>query len=219
MPTAGFTLVELLVGVTLAAAVMAAVLSSYIYLARSLGRLANQQTLETESRRTLAYFAKDVQSASAISGTPGASTVALIVPTAAGTNTVTYYYNANAYDAATPTDDVTVNGVTVPIQRQALTRCVYDGTSVSSLTLLRNITDNDDSTTSDLFIRYFDGSGNPYDNGSTPYTTVNTGALGGIKLLSLQFSMQLGAAGNGTQTLVYPVASGRQVMRNKAVLR
>jgi prepilin-type N-terminal cleavage/methylation domain-containing protein len=35
---AGFTLVEVLVGATLSAAIMAAVLSSYIYMGRGLGR-------------------------------------------------------------------------------------------------------------------------------------------------------------------------------------
>src|SRR5438477_34910 len=69
---AAFTLVELLIGVTLSGMVMAAVLSSYIYLGRSFGRLANQQILESEARRTLAYFTKDVQAATGISGTPSA---------------------------------------------------------------------------------------------------------------------------------------------------
>jgi hypothetical protein len=51
---AAFTLVELLIGATLSAAIMAAVLSSYIFLGRSLGRLANQQSIEN-TPGTLGY--------------------------------------------------------------------------------------------------------------------------------------------------------------------
>ena len=68
-PQAAFTLVELMIGSALAATIMAAVLSTYIYLGRGLARLANQQTLETEARRTLAYFTQDVQSASGLTDT------------------------------------------------------------------------------------------------------------------------------------------------------
>src|SRR6478735_1668555 len=90
-PSAGFTLVELLIGATLSAAIMAAVLSSYIYLGRSFGRLVNQQTLEAESRRTRAYFAQDVQSAIGLdsSVSPSNSRIVLAVATATGSNLVT----------------------------------------------------------------------------------------------------------------------------------
>lgn len=129
---AGFTLVELLIGATLSAAIMAAVLSSYIYMGRQLARLANQQTLETEGRRTLAYFARDVRLASGISGTPSATSVTLSLPTSTGTTTVAYSYNSGA---------------------GTLTRTPASGTAQ---VLLRNI------TTSGLTIRYYDASGNPY---------------------------------------------------------
>jgi len=112
--------------------VMAAVLSSYIYMARSLARLANQQTLETEARRTLATFTQDVQAATGISGTPSASTVTLAIASAAGSTTVAY-----TYDSAAGT----------------LTRTPAGGTA---LILLRNI------TSSGLTIYYYDGAGNAY---------------------------------------------------------
>lgn len=202
-----FTLVELLVGATLSAAVMAAVLSSYIYLGRSLARLSNQQTLETEARRTLGYFAQDVQSASGLTDTANLSDsrVSLLVPTATGNNTVTYYYNATS--AAVP---VTINGTSVSMAATSLTRSVYDGTSVTSQTLLRNITDNDATTPKDLAIRFYDSSGNEY----TGYTNY----LSGIKQISLQFSTQIGSSANGTRTLVYQVASNRLILRNRGYL-
>ncbi len=195
---AGFTLVELLVGATLSAAVMAAVLSSYIYLGKSLARLANQQTLETEARRTLGYFARDVQMATGLSGTPSATTFALTVPTGTGTNTITYYYNNGG---ATP---ININGTSVTMIANSLTRCVYNGTTVTPQTLLNNI------TTGGLNFYYYDTSGNIY--------TTYTDYLSGIKQLMFQFSTQTGVSSNGTQTLVYQAASNRLIVRNKALL-
>ena len=197
-----FTLVELLVGATLSAAIMAAVLSSYIYLGRSMTRLTNQQSLETEARRTLAYFTQDVQSASGLTDTAnlGATRVSLTVPASTGTNTITYYYNNTATDVP-----VTISGTSVNMQANALTRCVYNGTAITSQLLLRNI------TASGLALKYYDGSGREYAS----YTNY----LLGIKQLALQFSTQTGTAGNGTRTLVYQGSSSRLVMRNKALLQ
>lgn len=187
--SAGFTLVELLVGATLSAAVMAAVLSSYIYMGRQLLRLANQQILESEGRRTLAYFTRDVRMATGIdtSGTapkvlPDASKLTLNLPaTSSGAaNYVTYSYNGT-------------NGT--------LTRTPASGTAQI---LLRNI------TTGGLTIRYYDISSNAY----TSYTDY----LSGIKQISLEFSTQLGTASNGTQTKVYSLASNRMILRNRGFL-
>jgi type II secretory pathway component PulJ len=220
-PGAAFTLVELMIGSALSAAIMAAVLSSYIFLGRSLGRLANQQTLETESRRALAYFTQDVQSATGFSSTitPANYRLALTISTGTSSVIVTYYYNSTALSASAETDDVTVNGVTVKMRRQSLTRCVYNNTSVVSQTLVRNITDNDAGTSADLFFRYYDSAGNAYDSGSSPYTTVTTYSTSGIRQVTLQFSLQAGAAGNGTQTVVNQITSGRVALHNKPYLQ
>jgi prepilin-type N-terminal cleavage/methylation domain-containing protein len=196
----GFTLVELLIGMALALMVMTAMLSTYTYLGRSLARLVNQQTLETESRRALAYFAQDVRMASGISGTPSATRVDLNVPTGSGSNTITYYYNDSSAD--TP---VTLNGNNVTMVANSLTRCVYDGTTVTSLTLCRNITG------SGLTFTYYDSSGSSY-TGYTDY-------LPGIKQISLSFSCQKGNSFNGTQTPVQPVASARLILRNHPLLQ
>ena len=199
-PKAGFTLVELLIGVTLSGMVMAAVLSSYIYLGRSFGRLANQQILESEARRTLAYFTKDVQAATGFSGNPSAAGCILTQNTSSGTTTVTYAYDSSA---------------------GTFTRTPAGGTA---LVLLHNITDNDASTTADLTIRYYDVSNNEYTS-----TTLSAGSyLTGIKQLSLEFSTQTGlstsgaqsvSSANGTQTQVYRVASSRMHIHNSARLQ
>lgn len=196
----GFTLVELMVGAALSAAVMAAVLSSYIYLGRGLNRLANQQTLETETRRTLAYFTQDVQSATGLTSTISATRVSLVVPSATGTNTVTYYYNNSSSSTS-----VSINGTSVTMAADALTRCVYDGSTVTPQTLLRNI------STGGLTFSYYDGAGNAYAS----YTNY----IAGIKQLSLQVTTQAGSANNGTQTRPYQAASSRLVLRNRAYLQ
>jgi hypothetical protein len=98
---AGFTLVELLVGMSLSLLVMGAVLSSYVFLGRnftrSLGIISkNQPTLESQGRRALAYFSQDVRMASGISGTPSASSLTLTLPASYSTTTVTYTYDSAA---------------------------------------------------------------------------------------------------------------------------
>jgi prepilin-type N-terminal cleavage/methylation domain-containing protein len=199
----GFTLVELLIGASLSAAIMAAVLSSYIYLGRNLGRLANQQSLESEGRRALGHFSQDVQSATGLvtitsaPESPSASRIDLTVPSGTGTNTITYYYNSGA----SPTN-VTVNSVTVSMAPGALTRCTATGASVSSQVLLRNIAG------SGLTIRYYDGAGNEYSD-----------YVAGIKQVALQFDTQLGNPAAGTLTPLYKVASSRLVLRNRTLLQ
>ena len=208
----GFTLVEVLVGATLSAAVMAAVLSSYIYMARGLGRLANQQTLETEGRRTIAFFARDVRMASDLTDTANLSAirVSLTVPVSSGTNTITYYYN-NTPSAAT----VTISGTNVSMPANTLTRCVYNGSAVSALTLLRlrNVNNTAVSTRSDLTIRYYDSSSNEY----TSYVNY----LPGIKQLSLEFSSTNGNNVDdsaSSQTATYQAKSSRINLRNRTLL-
>lgn len=208
---AGFTLVELLVGATLSAAILLAVLSSYLYLGRNLGRLVNQQTLETEARRTLGYFAQDVKKAAGLTDTANLSAFrfSLMVPNGTGaTDAVTYYYNSDLTDPVV----VSISGTNVTMPAASLTRCVYNGTTVTSLTMLHYITDGDtDEADNDLRFRYYSASGTEY----TSYTDY----LHGIKQLSLEFSTQTGVALNGTQTPLHRVASGSLVLRNRTLLQ
>jgi len=196
-----FTLVELLIGMSLSAAIMAAVLSSYMFMGRNLARLNNQQTLEAEARRTLAYLSDDVRLASDLTDTTNlsATRVSLVVPKGSGTNTITYYHN-NTSSAAS----VTINGSSISMPANSLTRCVYNGSTVTSLTLLRNI------TTGSLAFRYYDTSGNPY----TSYVNY----LPGIKQIALEFDTQAGTAATGSRTKLHEVASSRLALRNRALL-
>lgn len=193
---AAFTLSELMIGVSLSLIVMTAVLASYVFVARTYARTvafgsANQPTLEAQGRRTLAYFAQDVQLTSAL-GTPTASSVTLTVPgSLGGTKAVCYYFNGTA-------SPVTINGYAVP----AMSLARIDVTTGTGLTL--------HSTLLTCVFSYYDSTNNPY--------TTYVSHLPGIKQMSVAFTAQSGTATNGTLTRIYKVASPRLALRNKALL-
>jgi prepilin-type N-terminal cleavage/methylation domain-containing protein len=91
----GFTLVELMVSLSISAVVIGGVLSAYIFLGRNLGRMVNVQHQMMQSRRTLEMFKKDVGQASALT-TATAAQVVLTKPVSSGTATVTYSYDSAA---------------------------------------------------------------------------------------------------------------------------
>jgi hypothetical protein len=134
-----FTLVEVLIGMSLALMVMTAVLSTYTTLGRNFTRTlgitsANQPTLNSQIRRTLVYFIQDVRMASGISGTPSASTVTLTLPSGTGTTTVAY-----SYDSTAQTLTRTPSGGTALVLQSSLLACsftYYDaaGNSYTSFT-------------------------------------------------------------------------------------
>ena len=187
--------------------IMAAVLSSYVFLGRNFTRSlglssANEPTLESQGRRTLSYFAQDVRMASSLdtSGsapnvTPSETGMTLILPTASGTKSVTYYFNNTSAE---------VSLASYLIPANALVR--IDQGTATALTLHTNLLT--------LYFRYFDAQGQPYDNSSVPYTTA-TDYLSGIKQVSLEFTSQGGNSVNGTQTQIYASASPRVILRNK----
>ncbi len=90
----GFTLVELLIGSSLAAMAMVALLSSLLFLARNFTRLANILALENSSRTALAYLKADLSLAQAVkSGSPATvDSVTLVLPA----GEVTYTYESGA---------------------------------------------------------------------------------------------------------------------------
>ncbi len=196
----GFTLPELLIAVTLSMIVMAAVLSSYVFVARSYTKtigfgLPNQPTLEAQGRRTLAAFAQDVQMTSAISSI-SASAVTLAIPrSTGGTKNVTYYYNSTSAAVT-----VSGSGYSAVVPATALAR--IDQASNTSLTL--------HSSLLTCVFSYYDASGNPY--------TTFTNYLPGIKQISMTFTSQAGTSANNTLTKVYKVASPRYLFHNKSLL-
>ena len=215
LPTtsSAFTLVELLIGAALSAAILAAVLSSYLFLGRQLTRLANQQTLETEARRTLGFFTQDVHRATGVTvstATAPAFYITFTVPrTTAGVTQVTYYFSRAA---ATPS----ISGTTVTVPANSLVRVESTGSAIvgSAQVILRNVISTDEGCA----MRFFDASGNPYDNGSAPFTPVTT-YWPGVRFASLQFITQTGTAAAGVQTPQLRMTSGRLALRNRNFLQ
>jgi len=197
--SAGFTLAELIIGVLLSTIVMGAVLNSYVFVARAYTRtigfgLPNQPTLESQGRRTLAYFAQDVQATAGIneSYTLADHEVTLTMPrSTGGTRDVTYYYNETA-------NAISLYGVSVP----ANTLVRIDRSTSTLLTL--------HSSLLTCVITYYDTFGRPY--------TTYTNAQKGIKQIALALTAQAGTSANRTLTSVYTVASPRLVLRNKSLL-
>jgi len=200
----GFTVAELFIAIGLSSAVLLAVLNAYIFVARSYTRtigfgLPNEPTLESQGRRTLANFARDVQRTSAISS-PSASDITLTVPRPlGGTQTVRYYYN-NSSSPGTAIGTSPSYSISVP--GQSLVRIDCATSPVTVLTM--------HSSLLTCVFTYYDDSGNPY----TTYTNYQIG----IKQLSLALTSQTGKSANNTQTRVYQVASPRLIFRNKSLL-
>ncbi len=214
-----FTLVELLIGASLSAAILSAVLSSYIFLGRQLGRLANQQTLETQARLAIGTFTQDVQQATGLATlsvaptSPAANRIDLILPTSGGvTNTITYYYNSSLTTAAS----VTINGTLISMEAASLTRCVSTGSTVTARTLLRHITDGDtDTGDNDLQFRFFDSTGREYEAA----TLAARSYLTGIKQVTLEYNAQVRTLNQGTTTPVQRETTARLALRNRGFLQ
>jgi hypothetical protein len=75
-----FTLVELMVGLSLATIVFAGILAAYLFLGRNLARMANMQEQMVKNRRALQLFTKDLSSAVALTNS-SSTTLSLTVPT------------------------------------------------------------------------------------------------------------------------------------------
>lgn len=210
--TAGFTLVELIIATALSLMVMAAILSSYVFLGknftRSLGLTsANQPTLESQSRRALGYFTQDVRMASGLVTTlnspkfaPTATTLTLILPTTSGSKYITYYFNATDTDPVPP-----IPGFTLPstIPKYSLVR--LDLATNTVLVLHTNLLT--------CAFNYYDASGKPY----VIFNPAAAGfsSLDEIKQVSINFTSQGGSKTNGTLTPIFASSSPLLIFRNK----
>ncbi len=78
---AGFTLVEVLVAAAIGALVLTAIMSTYIFSARSFAHVSNYTEMHGDTRRILDLMGRDVRASSAVT-TALSTNVALRVPTA-----------------------------------------------------------------------------------------------------------------------------------------
>jgi Tfp pilus assembly protein PilW len=129
--TTGFTLVEVMIGASLSAFILAGVLSAFLFLARSGANLQNYASMESEARKSLEQFAQDTRQASGITWNSSTS-VTLIVDSA----NITYAYTSSIgrFTRVTAAPSVTttlLTGIT------SFTYSAYDinGTAVSLASL------------------------------------------------------------------------------------
>jgi hypothetical protein len=101
-------MVEVLIASTLAAFVMVAVMSAFLFLGRSGANIQNYTDMEAQGRKALEIFAQDVRQASAVSWT-NANTVTLVVDGAY----ITYSYSGDTFSRSTAAgSSALVTGVT-----------------------------------------------------------------------------------------------------------
>lgn len=214
---AGFTLVELLVGMTLALVVMTGVLSVFSFLGRNLNRLANQQKLESEGRRALAYFEQDVRVATGIQTnstptSPSRTTITLTRLTSFGTRKVIYFFN-NSASASTQT----ISSISVTAPAKSLVR-FYESDATpntgSTTSLLTNLIQKTDPNIEPSSFSFQDVNGSRLDPSSGTFIQ----KVSSIKRVSMEFRSQTGVAANGTRTPVYSIASPFLTLRNKSLL-
>lgn len=203
--SAGFTVVELIIGMSLALVITSGVLSTFTFLGRNLARLTYLQELETESRRSLLSFSQDVRAASSVAAV-GESTVpptydyvALVLPATTGSKAVIYFFNGHTASATSPT--ITVGGVNYTVTAPAKSLVRYDSSTGATITFAQDLIDLD--------LDVFDYNDREITAFATDYASV--------KKLSLSFSSQNGNNDNGTRTPIHYAASPRLALRNRGL--
>jgi Tfp pilus assembly protein PilW len=128
----GFTLVELMVGMSLSFVIIAVTLAVFTFVGRNLTRMANTQYLEAHARSAFTLFANDVSTATQVT-TATASNLTLVVPS----GSVSYAYSS-ANGTLSRTD--TSNNTTVLISDlTAFSFNYFNTTGTTSITNPSNV--------------------------------------------------------------------------------
>lgn len=104
----GFTLVEVMIGATLSSFILAAVLSTFLFLGRSGANIRNYTDMETQARKALEQFAEDTRQASAVTWA-SATSVTLVVN---ATNVAYSYASGNFTRTVGGTSTTLLTGIT-----------------------------------------------------------------------------------------------------------
>lgn len=196
--TGGFTLVEVLISAAIAAFILVAIMTSFLFIGRSGVMLANYTRLEQQARRGLERFAEDTRMASAVDSSGSAwpneawpDQVTLTVPHASdsNSNTVTYWWD---------------NVATSPTYHCFMRREVDNtGAVVSTETLISNVS-------SFQFDRWQAG-------GATGVQATSDGNTDQLQIhLTISFQgNEYGVASTAISTATNLVVSARYILRNK----
>jgi type II secretory pathway pseudopilin PulG len=102
----GFTLVEMMIGATISSFVLAAVMSTFLFMGRSGANVQNYNDMEVQARNALEFFAEDTRQGSTVVWNT-ATSLSLTV----GLNTITYTYDSGT-KRFTRVEVVTATGTT-----------------------------------------------------------------------------------------------------------
>lgn len=121
----GFTLVEVMIGSTISAIVLAGVLTSFLMLGRSGYNAANYSVMESEARRALETFSQEARMANNITWN-SANSVTLRVVTSGSSQLVTYAYDPSSTGATAKCFYRLAGAATSTAPRRILVRNVTD---------------------------------------------------------------------------------------------
>ncbi|MEN8791254.1 MAG: PilW family protein [Lentimonas sp.] len=112
-----FTLVEVMVTVTILSIVMASILSTTIFFSKNVASMGNYSSMSRDSRNALEILARDLHGAETVT-VATASTLIVVLPVDLGGSTVAYVYDSLANtvtrsctDASGTLDDILFNDV------------------------------------------------------------------------------------------------------------
>ncbi|MDB6169362.1 MAG: Prepilin-type N-terminal cleavage/methylation protein, partial [Verrucomicrobia bacterium] len=150
----GFTLVELLIATVLSAVVFVGIFSAYLFMARNLGRLANNQRQQTQNRNALYYVAKDFGDATQVT-VAGASTLTLATSTGTG---ITYAYSSSFKTLVRTTSPAT-QSLTLLSDLTAFTFIYYPKSGTTALTFAAGLIVNPATNVRRLEMRFTTAAG------------------------------------------------------------
>jgi prepilin-type N-terminal cleavage/methylation domain-containing protein len=187
--SAGFTLVELIVSVTLSAMIFAAILGGFTFLGRNLTRLVNTRDQDAKSRRAFYQFGQDITAATTLGGTASDGTLELTVQ---GLGNVQY-----AFDPAAFTFSRIAPAVAAPHAPETTVLL----TDLSSFTF-----------------KYYNQAGTRLSLGTNPDVDLTKSGIQSVKEIELSFTSAVGNSASGTRT-VFAGKSPRFVLRNRPLLQ